>query len=184
MRDPIHKIESARAQGYYQKWPSMVNVPFESIPQSLLDGARYASIIEQYLKRFSSQDLLLLRLEDLNRDPRKTVQKAVEFLSLNSFEQFRGLQKIHNARNRYRKDTVWHKLSSVGLLKQFSGRLPESWKNHLRQWLSTPTFSQDVVEVPGLTTFQKHEILIQLQPELTRLAQEYHVALTGWQVKL
>lgn len=178
MRDPIEKIDSARYQGYYQGWlkPSET----DEVPPRLIESAQYAKQLDEYAQQFGKDSLLLLRLSVLKHEPQACLQQVCNFLELQP-HQFAALEKIHNARNSYREDTPWRKLSQISLLKSAADLVPDRYKNHLRQLLSQPGRSKKD-EVPALTEAQRRSIQQALRPDLQRLRQEYGVDIFEWDI--
>lgn len=178
MRDPIEKIDSARHQGYYQGWlkSSAVN----DVPPALIESAQYAKQLDEYAQHFGKENILLLQLGVLKRQPQACLQQVCDFLDLHP-HQFQSLGKIHNARNSYREDTLWRKLSRVNLLKPMVGLVPEHYKNHLRRLLTASTSSKKA-KIPALTQEQRQSIQQALQPDLKKLQLEYKVNIFEWDI--
>lgn len=176
MRNPIDKIDSARQQGYYQGWLKAASL--DSVSLDLIEGARYAKQIDEYAQRFELEHLLLLQLEDLNRQPQDCLQQVCQFLELQP-HTFQSLNKIHNARNSYREDTPWRKLSQLDGLKALAKRIPDRPKNYLRTVLTKPR-RKDQAEIPALSIEQRQFIQRELKGDLVRLQLEYNVDISKW----
>ncbi len=83
MRHPVERAYSH----YGHEMRAGVTMSFEQAIQTdaaILDASRYLQQIRQYLRFFDRRQLLLLTLDELERDPRGVVERTLEFLGLSA----------------------------------------------------------------------------------------------------
>ncbi|NER78887.1 MAG: sulfotransferase domain-containing protein [Leptolyngbya sp. SIO1D8] len=174
IRDPIRKIESARAQGYYQGWYAKID------KTDLLEGAQYAKQIGEYHKYFATENILILLLEDLQSHPKQVFEKVCDFLEIDGSFPL-DLTTVHNQRNSYRKDTLWYRLSSFASLKSLAKLIPEDLKSRLRAYLNRPVTSQSNKTAPPFTPEEIQQIVDHLRDDLKELQSSYGIDISKWQ---
>ncbi len=182
LRDPVEKIESMRKQGVYQGWytPLLAKETPESLPEEVIESVRYAQIADRFVETFSKERVLLLKTSDLSAkgNPAAVMEKVCCFLDIDSNYKF-SLSQIHNARNAYREDTLWHILRSSPYLSPLKGLFSDALKNRARRVLSKPSKTSDR-RVSPLTQGQKAFIREALEREMRRLEKSYGLDVESW----
>lgn len=180
LRDPLKKIESMRQQGVYQGWytKSLEKETPDSLPKEILARAQYASIIDKFSDAFSRESILLLKTADLKNSPQEMLKRVCDFLDLDPSFQF-VLGQIHNSRNSYRRDTIWHFLRDSGYFNPIKKIVPSGAKNKVRAFLSQPLISKNKT-APPLTQSQRRFIVNALQDEFVRLESHYGLDVSDW----
>lgn len=182
LRDPIQKIESMRKQGVYQGWYSnllAMETP-DSLPTEVIESASYAAIIDIFKDNFSIDQILLLTTDELKSEIISSTlrDKVYPFLEVENSFKF-SADKIHNSRNSYRTDTIWHSLRESGYLKPIKNIFPNAIKNKARDVLAKP-LNQDKGKVLPLTDAQKDFIRTALKHDSRRLEIEYGLDISNW----
>lgn len=184
LRNPLQKIESMRKQGVYQGWYAdfLKRETPTSVPMEVIESVRYADVIDKFVDKFSRDRILLLKTEDLDPQgkPAIAMNQICNFLEIDPTFEF-SLEKIHNAQNSYRRDTLWHYLRSLKYFSLLKKIVPDTLKNKARNILSKPLKNNAKV-VPPLTAAQKRFIYEALSDERTRLAQDYNLNIANWHI--
>ncbi|MEO0455348.1 MAG: sulfotransferase domain-containing protein [Cyanobacteria bacterium P01_A01_bin.114] len=199
LRDPLEKIESMRKQGVYQGWYStfLEKETPSTIPMDVIERVKYAAIIDTFVEHFSAESVLLMKTEDLKLRDQSAIAMAnvCEFLDIDPSFRF-ALDKIHNAQNSYREDTLWHILRTSKYFGPLKNLFPDTIKNRVRGLLSSSlTLSSSLAQrnpadtaknnpatkvVAPLTDAQKKFILNALSDELIRLETDYGLDISNW----
>ncbi len=161
-RDPVKRLESSFREFHHSGFQYMVETPddireaLRSLPNMVADS-HYWSLINVYRDRIPDDRILVLFLEDFNRDPAGELKKCFAFLGVDENVSIGGVKRLLNAgstkycdtrllrrirRNRLASrclSTLSHKSQHewgrrLGLRKRFT--LPIEWAPETRQWLS------------------------------------------------
>lgn len=180
LRNPVDKIESMRKQGVYHGWYAdfLEQETTTTLPDAVIERAKYAAIIDQFVSRFSENRVLLLKMEQMKSNPSAVMRTICDFLGLDSSFEF-STNRIHNARNSYRQDTIWHFLRDLKALKSFREIVPDDLKNKARRILSQPLTKSDKQVLP-LTAAQKDYIVDMLSEDMNELRAKYNVDTSDW----
>ncbi|MEO1394432.1 MAG: sulfotransferase domain-containing protein [Cyanobacteria bacterium J06634_5] len=182
LRNPLQKIESMRKQGVYQGWYEkyLEKETPESVPMEVIETVRYADVVDVFVEKFSAEKMLLLRTEEISPkgEPAVAMRKICNFLEVDPAFEF-ALEKIHNARNSYREDTLWHYLRSQQYFDPLKRLVPDTLKNKARSALSKPLKPNEKV-VSSLLPAQKEFIVNALKEERNRLSGTYGLDVSAW----
>ncbi|MBX2862018.1 MAG: sulfotransferase domain-containing protein [Leptolyngbyaceae cyanobacterium MAG.088] len=182
LRSPIPKIQSMRKQGFYQGWYAkwLAQETPDTVPTRVLEQTSYATIIRHFEQAFSSDNILLLKTEDLRKtdDANALMKKTCQFLEIDDTFEF-SLSKVHNAQNSYRQDTFWHFLREAQYLTPLKTLIPDGIKNNARRLLSKPIGNKKKT-LPPLTATQKQFILDALKDDMRQLEVTYNLDVSDW----
>jgi hypothetical protein len=134
VRNPIDRVFSHylhdRANGR-ERLPFQVAVRRD---ERYLAPSRYAAQLEQYLHVFSSDQVLVLKTDDLLTRRAGTVRRVLEFIGVNSHVQLRLDFEAHRS-----SDKV-HKNRALAFARQLRYRrlVPRAIRRHLRQVVAQP----------------------------------------------
>jgi len=183
LRDPVKKIASMRKQGVYQGWymPLLAKETLDTLPTEVIECVRYAEVADQFVAKFSPENVLLLQTNELSQkgNPKAVMNKVCSFLAIDADFVF-SLDKIYNAQNSYRNDTLWHLLRSSPYLTPLKLLMPNTLKNRARSVLAKPPKTSTKV-VPPLTKAQQTFILNALREDRAKLETTYGLDLSSWQ---
>ncbi|EKU99908.1 sulfotransferase domain protein [Leptolyngbya sp. PCC 7375] len=183
LRDPVQKIESMRKQGIYQGWyaKQLARETPDSLPLNVIESVSYAAIVDAFTRNFSREQILLLKTDELKKEVISMTlkHKICPFLAIEPSFEF-SLGKIHNSKNSYRTDTIWHYLREARYLNPIKNIFPDSIKNNARHVLAKPLMNQDQGKVPPLTDAQKDFIRATLKDDSHRLETEYSLDISNW----
>lgn len=136
----------------------------------------YADQLDQYAAWLDAGDLLILSFEDLVRDQAGTLERVLEFLSLEPIP-VEAVHRNSGDRTRRRATPFWRFLTGLGPASRLARAvLPKSLRDRLRR-----TFSEEI-RVEGrfrLTQEEEAALLSDLAPDIARLAGTYGVDTRG-----
>lgn len=115
-----------------------------------LDSSDYVMQIDQYLPFFSRDSLLILRLEDLKRDPGQLLGRVLRFLGVDEGVDVLGTGKIvanpggiHGGQLRQR---VTEPLRSIPAIRKLANAVPQSWRDAAFSILRRTSYAEGVRE--------------------------------------
>lgn len=132
VRHPIRRLESAwmwyRAHGRIRKnmraFPSLA-AAVHQVP-GLLDGSLYWRQLSFYRKSFSDEQIKVLFLEDLQRDPQSIMAETFAFLGVDSATPIGDGQHRANESSGQRMDTEFVvKLRNIAILERLRAASPD-----------------------------------------------------------
>lgn len=89
VRNPLKRIESSYREHHHSGPNYAINAPFgidaamTELP-ALLEDSRYWRRLQNYRRHFRDDQILVIFLEDLQRDPQQVLRQCYEFLGVNS----------------------------------------------------------------------------------------------------
>ena len=179
MRDPIARIESHYT--HLEAWGQEPGVaPFaEGIEDEIIDVSKYAMQLDEYYQRFKSDQILLLKFEDLTDNPALVLRKVCRFLEIDDRYQFKTLDKVYNS-NQGRKKVFlpgWNAVRQTSVVKNIARTTPVPAKEIFRN-----LFGKKVRQKIELSYEDKTYVLSRLQDDLQKLRQEYQVDISRWDI--
>jgi len=106
LRDPIDRIISSYFHNYADRIEERaIEVALKPFPTSAyVAGSVYYLQIEQYLKYFASDNILIITLEDLHKDRKETLKKIFRFLGVDeTFDSAKFMDIKHRSEYKRRK---------------------------------------------------------------------------------
>lgn len=177
MRDPIARIESHYT--HLEAWGQEPRTkPYaQGLSEEIMDVSKYAMQLDEYRQRFGADNILLLNFEDLKERPATLLRQVCGFLQIDDCYQFKSLDTVYNSNQERKKVFIpgWNSLRQTSLLKAIARSTPESAKAGFRNLLGKKV-EQKIV----LTPAEREYALNYLQEDLQRLATEYQVDISRW----
>jgi hypothetical protein len=99
MREPIERMRSAYRQTLSQGWETRPIADALLQDARYVDVSRYAMQIEEYLRSFPLEQLLLLTAEDLRFEREATLRRVLEFIGVDSSWRPSNLAVEYNPRH-------------------------------------------------------------------------------------
>jgi hypothetical protein len=94
LRDPLSRIESQIRHGLFAGWGKSLD---EGIPASALNLSRFAMQLDNYLKYFSKDNIMIITLEEFADTPHEILANICTFLGINSEFQFTNVTETRNS---------------------------------------------------------------------------------------
>lgn len=174
MRDPIERIESQYTHGLQKNWPSTQQPVEQGISKHSLELSKYAKQIDEYYKRFSSEDILLLNFEDLKLDPLGLLKNVCLFLNIDDSFQFARTNKVTNISTEKIIDSpVWTAIEPIA----------QYWPWRLRKSVRS-TLGKKVGDKVKLSDGQKAFVLNELNDDLYKLKFSYGIDISRWGIEI
>lgn len=180
VREPIDRMVSLYGHHLAAGWER------RPIGQALLqdaryaDSSRYAMQLEQYLRHFEPQQLLVLASEALASDPQRTVQRAWEFLGVDATEPVdtAAASRRYNTRDDQRVPRSWWWATGEVLIRTHTAHLmPQVVLRHNRSRLVTRAVRP---EERVLDEDLRARLADVLRPDLERLRPWMGPDFDGW----
>lgn len=163
VRNPFDRIESH--YNFMKKDLSWKN-PITS--DHLINVSNYQLQINQYLKYFKKEDILVLDFDELKNNPKNLLAKIYKFIGANSNVEVLG--EIHNNKTKL----VNH--NELRLKKHLYGKL---------KWMPKPikNFVKNIIFVKKkrtLSSNQKLKIKVALQEDLVKFGNDFQIDVEKW----
>jgi hypothetical protein len=153
MRDPLERIESFYRHGVAVGRTPLPEKPDTPIKQHAVDLSLYARQLDEYYQRFSAEQILLLKFEDLVREPNPVMNTVWDFLD------------VPPVRVRTRPAN-----KSIGRIEKRVSEEKDQARIEELERLKTWRLSDDQVDA----------VMQQLEPDMKRLREVYQFDTSGW----
>lgn len=151
-----------------------------------LDGSRYMDQIEQYLGHFAKESLLVLLTEDLEKDPKRIVREAWDFLGLDEVdfgdEDVRGNESQSIREGRIRR-YIMSPLNKIPGVKGFKSLVPKAWKDRVFSMLENSSYGRRVKQEhtpPKMLPETRKRLVEEFRPLNKRLSEFMGRDLSHW----
>lgn len=184
LRDPIQRIESHYNHGVRDGWFDEPGQDSTRLPYSdnLIDPSRYACQLDEYVRFFERDDILLLNHTDLAQEPGRVLRRVCKFLCLDpDFEFSCENRKFNQGKPRKQKYLWWirFKKSALGsfMLEYLAMRYVPRNMRHAARRLVERSDSRDLYSVDERLL---DRLASELRPELKRLRDDYGFDVSQW----
>ena len=135
LRDPLSRIESQVRHGLFAGWGK--DLDEGGVTNELIKFSSYASQIEKYLEYFPKESILLITLEEFNKNPESTLKKVCGFIGIDSAFVFKNVNDVRNSGEFFNLPSVVSTISQGGI-SQFviQNILPLKIKRLIRESLA------------------------------------------------
>lgn len=174
MRNPLDRIESHYTHGFQANWQS-IKQPIEDIENNhALEVSQYAMQIDEYYKKFSPDNILLLNFEDLKLDPSSLLRRVCLFLGIDDSFPFSNIRSVSNtSKGKIIDSPMW---SSIKPIVQY---FPWRFQQAIRR-----SIGKEVGEKIKLSDHQRDLVLKELHDDLCKLKRDYDVDISRWGIKV
>ena len=185
IRDPLEQIASNYTQAYTMgsAWvdPSSGWWSGPRINRFFLACASYAQQIDEYRRFFAREDICLLALEDLKRDPDSVLEKVCRFIEIDPTYEFRHAGDVINpSEGKVLRSRHWTRLRAITSLRACISVAPlKSQGDRLRRFFGSTATGR--IE---LTEDDKETAVSNLRSDWLRLRDEYGFDISKWKVPL
>ena len=184
LRNPLDRIESHYTQGRKSNYKDTSQPLSEGINSEIVDTSRYAMQINEYYKRFATEDILLLNLDDLKQQPDLLLKKICEFLKIDAEYQFSETELAHNSfSSKLTRVPIpgYSMLRKSHFVKNRIKFMPKNLKQRARNIRNLLAREYDH-EYVKLTPDQRANLAQELASDLTELKTKYNFDISRWQV--
>jgi hypothetical protein len=181
LRNPLDRIESQVRHGLFAGWGQSLDA---GISDDLLDFSRYAMQLDQYLKYFSKEHLLLVTLEEFKLNPHAVLSRICRFLEIDDEFQFSNVEDPRNSGDFFDAGGSIARISQ-GEIGQFIARriLPSRIKDWLRGCLTKHSSRKESDSNLGRWKLEPEErifVLTQLREDLKRLESDFGIEVQNY----
>ena len=183
VRDPVERIVSHYSHRTVN-WPEMGSLEAAlgdpGMREWLVTPSRYWKQLEQYLRLFPEEQLLVLDSDDLRAHGDATLAAVFAFLGVDSSFRSLGFTLSHNVAQGRRRQTRAGRAVSSALDRTLGPRAAQALRTRAPAPLKAP-FRHEV-GAPVLPGPLREELEEELRPEVDRLRAHTGLALAGWSI--
>ncbi|MEL6786500.1 MAG: sulfotransferase [Cyanobacteria bacterium J06607_15] len=185
LRNPVDRIESHYTQGKKHRNLEVIKSEAATIEEEIIDTSRYAMQIKEYYQRFPADDILLLRLEDLQSNPQALMIKVCDFLEIDREYSFE-LNLTHNSYSSKTSRVVipgYSWLRRTDFVKNYIKFMSGDLKRRIR--LIRNLLSKNIdYEYIKLSTQQREYAITELRADLIELRDKFNVDVASWGIDI
>jgi hypothetical protein len=176
VRDPIARIESHIRHGVFAGWGKSLEY---GIPDDAIYFSSYAMQLEEYLRYFSIDNIMLVVLEEFNHSPHAVLTRICRFLDIDKDFSFEQVDTVSNSGDFFNASAAISRITQSNF-GQFiaSNILPANIKTSLRNAIAHLSKSKKKGSAIGrwqLTTEERERVLKQLDSDLKKLHSVYGI---------
>lgn len=185
VRDPIERIESALRHwaAYGRFGPGSEAMVVDELPRSfMLSRSRYMTQIEQYLKHFPPESILVVDSDRLRRERSTTLAEIFGFLGVEPTFDHPDFQDEKNPATSYRlPPDIWRRLRSTRLADLLVRVTPGRVRLRVRRvrWDLSQAVGEPLPEI-ALSDELSERLRMELEPEVTALREFTGQDFPGW----
>lgn len=145
--------------------------------------SHYAAQLDHYRPMFDDGRLLIVSLEELSADPRRTIRRVSDFLGLAPLPALAMPDSENRAARRRMRPEIWDRLRAIpGLARIVTALVPDPARRALDRALARPP------RISGrfrLTPAEETKLIAELMPDLRRLRDVYGFDVEGqWNIAI
>ncbi len=180
MKDPLLMIESAFRQAFDNK----VSLTRKELISRLIACADFPMQLGNYTQRFPREDIFLVLLEELARNPSTIMQNINEFLDLDPSFKYVDLNSSHNKVSDRHRIQIKKILRSSWLFRRIVALIPKAFKKYAKSFVLDSAFrSYEIMKkdkfIP-LTTDEKLYIMEVMKPKILEMHSSYGIDISQW----
>jgi hypothetical protein len=173
LRHPLRRIESQVRHSLFEGWGKTLD---QELTQDLIDYSRYAMQIDEYLKWFPRESILVLTLEDLKSDPDDVLRRTCAFLGVSADWEFVGQTRPRNTGDFYQVPGLVGRLAKSGPARLVIRMLPSGLHHALRSALGKlGSEREDTLGRWQLDEDEEERVWAALADDLRRLHEVYGI---------
>ena len=176
LRDPLARIESQVRHSLFAGWGESLDA---GIPEDVIEFSRYAMQLDNYLKYFPKDDIVLITLEEFKLNPYAALARICDFLKIDNQFQFSKAEEPRNSGEFFSTSPAVAHVTQ-GSLGQFIARriLPSGIKKWIRSFIVKLSNGKKNDSNLGRWRLKPEErtfILERLAGDLRRLESDYGI---------
>lgn len=180
VRDPISRLVSHYMhrvhRGVERRLFSEIARNIEHEPTAW--QGRYSYQLEQYLKIFSREQILILSIDDFNKSSQRMVFDIFNFLGVDSEFSVRDIEKVFNSSSgTLRRSKIGIRVLNFYRRHVEQKRIPFIMK---RQFLKLSNIGATEQSIPSLTDSEYDILLKFYQQDSTEFSEKFGIDISGW----
>lgn len=178
MRDPFDRIESHAYHGLYAGWTDPIE---KGIPDHLINCSKYAMQLDAYTSRFARDRILLVVLEEFQKEPKAALRRVFEFLGVAPEIEVNEISRAHNtAADHFLDHRHWKRARELRYARVLARLVPPALRHSLRRKMGNRIETRR-----RLTPAEREFVFSELEPDLKRLRAEYGIdPASAWGIDL
>lgn len=181
IRNPVDRIISHCTHDLQEQWSVKYKQPIvNGIPYTAIETSKYAMQLEAYYNKFSKEDILILKFDDLKTKPKELLKQICDFLEIDSNFVFPDARKQHNpSEGKIMTNSLWPKFDryvASPLIRYLPVDRRDDILNSVRKLFSVKIISKKF----QLSEHQYDFVMDELRDDLKRLNLEYGVDISDW----
>jgi hypothetical protein len=179
LRDPIERMISHYLHRYAAGVENRgINDALANFDDDYIFRSQYYMQLEQYLKYFPKSHLLIITLEELNRNRQATFKKIFKYLNVDeNFKIEENTKKLHQSSKKTRKNSLGFLISKLPIVNRVS-LLPHERRWQIENILYSP-FSEKI-EKPSLDESLRDKLLNHLRDDINQLKDYTGYSFSDW----
>jgi len=181
LRDPLARIESQVRHGLYAGWGKSLD---EGLTEDLLCFSSYAMQIENYLRFFKKDDILVFTLEEFKSQPGDVLLRICDFLEIDNNFEFSDVETPRNSGQLFNV--------SPGMARAIHGTIGQYISNKFlkpkfKQWIRDKFLVKLIKNKPDtqagrwkLSQAERADILGRLRSDMDKLKNEFGVDIENY----
>ncbi len=185
LRNPLTRIESQVRHGLFAGWGKSLDA---GIPADAVNFSSYALQLDQYLKCFAIDSIMLVILEEFKHNPDVMLSRVCQFLEIKNDFTFKNVNTARNSGEFFNASASVSRITQSNFGQFISGKiLPEKIKNLLRNAIAYLNNGGGKTSSLGrwqLTPEERNVVLKRLADDLKRLESAYGIDIQKhWHIK-
>lgn len=176
LRNPLSRIESQVRHGLFAGWGKSLD---EGISEDLINFSRYAMQIDNYLKYFSKDDMILITLEEFKLNPQAVMTGICDFLGVDEKFKFSKLEEPRNSGEFFNTSSGVSRITQSRIGQFLAHKiLSQKSKNWLRHIIARRSKEREAKSNMGrwqLNSEERAFIWDQLADNLRRLESDFGI---------
>lgn len=176
LRNPLTRIESQLRHGLFAGWGKSLDA---GIPEYAINISSYAMQLDQYLKYFPIDNIMLVTLEEFKHNPDVVLSRICQFLGINKDYEFQNVCAIRNSGEFFNTSATVSRITQSNFGQFMASKiLPARIKNLLRNAITRLNRGNNTTPGLGrwqLTSEERIFVLERLADDLKRLESDYGI---------
>lgn len=178
VRDPIERVESHYNFGIVHGWSRDRDI----LDDNAIHCSMYAKQLDEYVKRFSKEDILILNFEDIKADIAGVANRVFKFLCLRELEtqKFQDVEtsgRNYTAEQTAESNAYYRFKQAIPIKGMYQKVVPHGMRVAVNR-----LFRRKLTDKKQLTADEKQQLVKHLRDDLMRLRDEYQVDISHWSI--
>ncbi|MEO1123691.1 MAG: sulfotransferase domain-containing protein [Cyanobacteria bacterium J06635_15] len=178
VRDPIERVESHYNFGIVHGWSRDRDI----LDDNAIHCSMYAKQLDEYVKRFPKDDILILNFDDIKADMAGVANRVFRFLGLHElnpkqFQEVKTSDRNYTAEQSAESDFYYQLKQTIRIKGLYQKLLPHTVRTAINS-----LFKRKLKDKKQLNLAEKQQLVEHLRDDLIRLRDDYQVDISGWSI--
>ncbi len=185
IRNPIDRIISHCIHDLEEQWSIRYkHLIVHGIPYPAIEASKYAMQLDEYYKRFSAGNILLLKADDLKVEPQKVLNQICHFLEIDDSFHFSNFAKQHNRSEAKQPTNQFWPIVDKYLASPLIHYLPRARREQTMRMVRGWFRVEQEQRTFKLSEMQHDFIMEELRSDIQRLSSDYGVNIAQWGLEI